>query len=226
MVPPAAREAMEDTIGNPLRRALEKKMPVDCLRLFGVLLLGLLPLSPVRGQESTSHPLTIDVFVTVDRVSIYDGDATVGGYGNWGMTGSLAFRSRFPFGAEIFVPSTPKDTDPYSLTPRILLPGGWITLSLSNDPREGLDVFLAAGASYMEISGWPVHMPCYPPGCWREGGPSFLNGGSWSFVWGGGLTYRTEGRLTFRVDARVPSKTAEIKERTTRIGAGLGFRVR
>jgi len=180
----------------------------------------------VPAQETSVRSLTIDVFGTIDHVSIYDGDATVGGYGSWGITGSLALRSHLPFGAEIFAPFTPKDSDPYSLTPRILMPGGWVTLSLSKDPREGPDLFLAAGVAYLDIADWPDFSDCEPPTCFHEGGPSIRNGGSWTFLWGGGFTYKFPGRLSLRVDARIPSKTDAVREKPVRIGFGVGFRVR
>jgi len=177
------------------------------------------------AQESQAPVITLDAFGLIDRVAIYDGDATVGGYSNWGFTGSLSLRSAFPIGGELFIAYTPKDTDPYSLTPQILLPGGWITLSLGKDPRRGLDVFLAAGAAYLDVSGWPDFSDCIPPECFKEGGPTIQNGGDWSFVWGGGVDYRFPGRIRLRLDARIPSETDAIQERTTRIGIGAGLRI-
>ena len=180
----------------------------------------------LAAQERKTFPMTIDVSGSVDWVSLYEGDLYVRNNSSWGFTGSLALRSGFPLGGEVFLAFTPSDDEPDGPTPRILLPGGWATLSLSRDPRESWDVFVAAGVAYLDIAEWPVYPDCNPPECWIEGGPNIQNGGSWSVVWGGGATYKTPGRLSLRLDVRVPSGTDEIEERTTRVGLGAGFRVR
>lgn len=188
---------------------------------------GIAFLSPavVRAQESEAHAITVDAFGTLDRVAIYQGDATVGAYSSWGFTGSLSLRSALPVGGELFVSHTPEDTDPYSRTPRIRLAGGWLTLGTGKDPRRGLAVFVAVGAAHLEVSGWPDYSRCVLPECFREGGPTIENGADWTLVWGGGVAYRLPGRVSVRLDVRVPSKTDALQERTTRIGIGAGLQI-
>ncbi|MBT8398173.1 MAG: hypothetical protein HKO65_09240 [Gemmatimonadetes bacterium] len=191
--------------------------------MASLLVLGSLP---VVAQEREVFPITVDVSGSVDWVFLYQGDMYTRDNSAWGVTGSLAFRSGFPLGAEIFLAFTASDDEQDSPTPRILLPGAWATLSLSRDPRESWDVFFAAGVAYLDISEWPTYPDCNPPECWIEGGPNIQNGGSWSVVWGGGATYTLPGRLRLRLDVRVPAATDEIESRTTRVGLGVGVRVR
>ena len=181
--------------------------------------LSQLCISPLWGQSEGTNQVRLDALATVDRVSLYGGDATVGGYSGWGLTGGLALRSRSPFGAEAFFAFSPKDEDPYTPSPRFLIPGGWVTISFSGDPTAKADVFLGLGAAFVNTAGAPDHSGCQPPECFAEGGPDFRNGNDLVFIWGGGVSYHLPGLLSFRLAVRVPSGEP-------RVGAGVGVRVR
>ncbi len=200
---------------------------VDLVRgIVAIAVSVLLSGGPLAAQEREMFPMSIDAFGSVDWVSIYEGDSFFGVGFTWGFTGSLVFRSGSPLGGEIFLAFTPSDDGRDFATPRIFLSGGWATFSLSKDPRESWDVFVAAGAVYLNIAGWPVPPDCSSPPCFGSRWPDIVDEASWVVVWGGGATYRPPGRLSLRLDVRVPSGTEEIEERTTRVGLGFGFRVR
>lgn len=175
--------------------------------------------SSLEAQEAEERAFRVDAFGSVDRVYLYSGDATVGAYSGWGLTGSIALRSRSPVGGEVFFAFSPKDSDPYSRSPRLLIPGGWVTVSFIGDPTSGADMFLAVGATYMHTAGWLDYSGCQPPECFAEGGPNFRNGGEFRLVWGAGFAYHLPKLLSLRMDLRVPSGIP-------RVGAGVGVRVR
>jgi len=192
----------------------------------GMTLLPLLLFAPgLPAQSAETAPFHLDASVSVDWVPLYEGDATVGGYSTWGVTGSLGIRSSFPIGGELFLAFTPKDDDPYARSPRILIPGGWLTFSFLKAPARGVDLFVAAGAAYVDIAGWPDSSDCLPPECFAEGGPSFQNGGEFSFIWGSGLAYHFPGGLLLRLDLLKPSKNDVYGDPSLRIGGGVGFRI-
>ena len=181
--------------------------------------LPLLLLSSLGAQDEGTHSVRLDAFATADRVSLYGGDATVGGYSGWGLTGGLGLRSRSPFGAEVFFAFSPKDEDPYSPSPRFLIPGGWVTISFVGNPTSGADVFMGLGTAYVNTAGAPDNSGCQPPECFAEGGPDFRDGNDLAFDWGGGVSYHLPGLFSLRMVVRVPSGTP-------RVGAGVGVRVK
>ena len=194
--------------------------------LPGIILIPFLLIAPgLPAQSTEAAPSHLDASVSVDWVPLYEGDATVGGYSTWGVTGSLGIRSSFPIGGELFLAFTPKDDDPYARSPRILIPGGWLTFSFLEAPARSVDLFVAAGAAYVDIAGWPDSSDCLPPECFAEGGPSFQNGGEFSFIWGGGLAYHFPGGLLLRLDLLKPSKNDVYGDPSLRIGGGVGFRM-
>ena len=194
--------------------------------LIAVAVFMVLGSGSLAAQERKTFPVTLDAYGSVDGVSLYDGDRFFGAGFTWGFTGSLAFRSGSPLGGEIFMAFTPSDDGRDVPTPRVSLSGAWATLSLPKDPRKPWDLFVAAGLAYLDITGWPYYPECTQDGCVYAGWPDIVDEASWVVVWGGGATYRPPGRIGLRLDVRVPSGTGEIEERTTRVGLGLGFRVR
>lgn len=177
-----------------------------------------------EAQELKAPGSRIEAVASADWVSFYRGDATVGGYSSWGFTGSLTLRTETLLGGELFFAFSPSHESPR--TPRLLMPGGWATISLTRDPREGLDIFLALGAAYVNLSDWDRDLPCLPPGCFAEGGAGFNEGSSLSAVIGGGVVYRSSEVFSLRLDLRVPTKNDLLQESTPRIGFGVGYRVR
>jgi hypothetical protein len=196
------------------------------ISLPGTILFPLLLIAPgLPAQSPDAAPFRLDASASVDWVPLYEGDATVGDYSTWGVTGSLGIRSSFPLGGELFLAFTPKDDDPYARSPRILIPGGWLTFSFMEAPTQGVDLFVAAGAAYVDIAGWPDSSDCVPPDCFAEGGPNFRNGSELSFLWGGGLAYRFPSGLLLRLDLRKLSKSDVFGDPSLRIGGGVGFRL-
>ena len=179
----------------------------------------LLPASALEAQDQGSHSLRVDAFASVDWVSLYFGDATVGGYSGWGLTGGVALRSRSPFGGEVFFAFSPKDEDPYSRSPRFLIPGGWLTISFNGNPTAKADIFLGLGVANVNTAGARDYSGCLLPECFAEGGPDFEDGNDLTVVWGGGASYHFPGLLSLRLTLRVPAGTP-------RVGLGVGVRLR
>jgi len=197
------------------------------LRLIPMVLLPWLFASGrAASQEEISGLGRIDVSGSLEWVSIYDGDATVGSVSNWGLTGSLSYRSGTPFSAELFLAYSPEDSDPYDLSPQFLISGGWATLSVRQLPASGFDLFFGLGAAYFRVSDWPDFSACFEdPMCFAEGGPNFRNGGAVSVVWGGGFLFRFPGPMTVRGDLKMFSTNRVLRQNAPRIGLGLGWRI-
>lgn len=90
------------------------------------------------AQLTDSLLIRIDAWGSIDRVALYDGDATVGGYSTWGGALSLGLRSPFPIGAELFLSFSPRNNDPRLLSLRfdVRFPGS-SSVSEQAIPRFG-----------------------------------------------------------------------------------------
>jgi hypothetical protein len=197
------------------------------LLLLTLLLSGLRFPTPAPAQERQPFVGRVDLSASAEWVSIYEGDATVGEVSNWGLTGSLGYRSQAPLGGELFFSFSPKNDHPYDRKPRLLISGGWALLSLRRSPDSSGEIYLGLGGAYVNVGGWPDFSGCTPEiGCFHEGGPSFRNGGGFSVVWGGGLFYRLTGGWSVKVEMKRFTTNDVLGQPAPRYGVGFGWQVR
>lgn len=181
--------------------------------------------SPLSAQ-GTGRLLGVHVAASVDRVSIYRGDATVGAISKVGWSLTTALRSPSHVGGALFLATSPSSQDPTARAPRLWVGGGWGTFSLNRNPHAGFDVFVGTGLAYLSVRGWPDFSGCLPElGCFREGGPSFENGDAVALVVGGGVTGAL-GRVILRGDVRLVPANDVAGQTLVFAGLGLGLVLR
>jgi len=205
---------MRTRMGSKLR------MCVPALMCLGI------PWTNIAAQKSGPPSIRVEAVGSINWVSLHDGELYDSGNSAWGFMGSLAFRRGQRLGAEVFMEFTPSNQESHKQTPQLLSSGAWITLSLTPDPARAFDLFIAAGAAYVDISDWPDIADCDDYVCVIPDRLDFKRGGAFSFIFGSGITYQLPGPFSLRLDVRLPSKSSVLGERTVRLGGGVGFRVR
>ena len=114
--------------------------------------------------------------------------------------------------------------EPDKPTPQLLSSGAWLTLSLTPEPGQNLDLFIAAGTAYVDVSGWPDFAECEGYGC-VPARTNFESGGAFSLALGSGITYQLRGPLSVRFHVRLLSESSVLRERIVQFGGGVGLRV-
>jgi hypothetical protein len=184
------------------------------------------PCANVAGQDDRTLPIRVDAFGSFLWSSLHVGELYDAGNSAWGFNGSLALRHGQRLGAEVFLEFTPSHRGAQKPTPQFLSSGAWATLSLTPDPVRALDLFIAVGAAYIDVSDWPEVPECEDYVCVIPDRTDFNNGGAFSLVLGSGITYQLTGPLSVRLQVRLPSKSSVVGERIVQLGAGVGLRIR